>query len=179
LRSLPSICGYHDYYGHGVGMCQWGANVMADQGATSAEIAEHYYTNCKVSGAPEPPPEKANADIWTWNNYGELPGVAITLGDRYGITDSGGYLRFEDMLPGAYGLGARKEGYEEIARGETLLPGENEIDIAMEKEVPPEPPRPVPWWCPYATAFADWLNKLIACKCGLRPRPLAHRANGP
>jgi len=81
LRSVPCECGYYDYYGHGVGMCQWGAKIMADQGATSAEIAEHYYTNCKVGGAPEPPP------------------------------------------------------------------------------------RPAPWWCPYAMAFADWLDKLIACKC--------------
>lgn len=35
-------------YGHGVGMSQWGANVMAKQGKKYTEILEHYYTGVKV-----------------------------------------------------------------------------------------------------------------------------------
>jgi len=30
-------------YGHGVGMCQWGAKGMADQGYTARQILEYYY----------------------------------------------------------------------------------------------------------------------------------------
>ena len=30
-------------YGHGVGMCQWGAKGMAEQGATARQILDFYY----------------------------------------------------------------------------------------------------------------------------------------
>lgn len=35
-------------YGHGVGMSQYGADAMADNGATAHEILEHYYKNTKI-----------------------------------------------------------------------------------------------------------------------------------
>ena len=35
-------------YGHGVGLSQYGADYMARQGATFAEILEHYYTGCRL-----------------------------------------------------------------------------------------------------------------------------------
>ncbi|MDF2927468.1 MAG: stage sporulation protein [Paenibacillaceae bacterium] len=35
-------------YGHGVGMSQWGANGMAKQGKTAAEIIQHYYTGVQI-----------------------------------------------------------------------------------------------------------------------------------
>ena len=35
-------------YGHGVGMSQYGANVLAEEGATCQEILEHYYTGATV-----------------------------------------------------------------------------------------------------------------------------------
>jgi stage II sporulation protein D len=34
--------------GHGVGLCQWGANAMAKAGRTAAEILTHYYTGVTV-----------------------------------------------------------------------------------------------------------------------------------
>ena len=45
-------------YGHGVGMSQYGANVMAGEGKTYREILTHYYTGATVglyqaSSAPE------------------------------------------------------------------------------------------------------------------------------
>jgi stage II sporulation protein D len=30
-------------YGHGVGMCQWGAKAMAEQGYSARQILEFYY----------------------------------------------------------------------------------------------------------------------------------------
>lgn len=36
-------------YGHGVGMSQWGANVMAKNGATYKEILTHYYTGVDIT----------------------------------------------------------------------------------------------------------------------------------
>ncbi|MEG2959498.1 MAG: stage II sporulation protein D, partial [Oscillospiraceae bacterium] len=35
-------------YGHGVGMSQYGANVMAKNGAGYEEILKHYYTGVEV-----------------------------------------------------------------------------------------------------------------------------------
>jgi len=36
-------------YGHGVGMSQYGANAMAQEGSTWKEILEHYYPGCTIS----------------------------------------------------------------------------------------------------------------------------------
>lgn len=36
-------------YGHGVGMCQWGAKGMADKGYTYEQILEHYYPDATLS----------------------------------------------------------------------------------------------------------------------------------
>ncbi|MEW8994773.1 stage II sporulation protein D [Clostridium sp.] len=35
-------------FGHGVGMSQWGANVMASQGKSCEEILKHYYTGIEI-----------------------------------------------------------------------------------------------------------------------------------
>jgi stage II sporulation protein D len=35
-------------YGHGVGMCQWGAHDMAQQGADYVTILKHYYTGVEI-----------------------------------------------------------------------------------------------------------------------------------
>ncbi len=44
-RSVPCECGYTTMYGHGVGMCQRGAQAMAERGADYHEILSHYYTD--------------------------------------------------------------------------------------------------------------------------------------
>ena len=35
-------------YGHGVGMSQWGANIMAKEGNGYEEILKHYYTGINI-----------------------------------------------------------------------------------------------------------------------------------
>ena len=44
-------------WGHGVGMSQWGARIMADRGATYAEILSHYYTGLLPQKAPSVVPQ--------------------------------------------------------------------------------------------------------------------------
>jgi stage II sporulation protein D len=39
-------------FGHGVGMSQWGANLMAQQGKKAVEIVQYYYQGVKVEKAP-------------------------------------------------------------------------------------------------------------------------------
>ena len=48
-------------YGHGVGLCQFGANGMGRQGYGYAEILQHYYTGVTV--APAPSVEEARARL--------------------------------------------------------------------------------------------------------------------
>lgn len=48
LRSRPCSCGWTSYYGHGVGMCQYGMEAYAKQGWSYRQIIAHYYTNCSV-----------------------------------------------------------------------------------------------------------------------------------
>jgi stage II sporulation protein D len=56
LRSSTFTCEYKDDefvftvngYGHGVGMSQYGANYMAQQGFSYKEILKHYYTNVEI-----------------------------------------------------------------------------------------------------------------------------------
>ena len=49
LRSKSCACGYTSYFGHGVGMCQYGMNAYASQhGWNYVQIIEHYYDGCTV-----------------------------------------------------------------------------------------------------------------------------------
>lgn len=41
-------------FGHGIGMSQYGAYRMAEEGRTAAEILSHYYTGATVTTAPTP-----------------------------------------------------------------------------------------------------------------------------
>ena len=43
-----SITFHTQGYGHGVGMSQYGAKCMAEQGSSYQEILQHYYTGTKV-----------------------------------------------------------------------------------------------------------------------------------
>jgi stage II sporulation protein D len=36
-------------YGHGVGMCQWGARALAEQGKGAADIVRYYYRNIEIA----------------------------------------------------------------------------------------------------------------------------------
>ncbi len=62
LRSVTSPDPYNRLYGHGVGMSQVGAMVLADWGAGYADILRHYYTGLSVDRAvATPAPSAASA----------------------------------------------------------------------------------------------------------------------
>ena len=60
LRSATSTLTYADGtftfsvtgFGHGVGMSQYGADAMAEEGKTYSEILQHYYTGVTVEECP-------------------------------------------------------------------------------------------------------------------------------
>jgi hypothetical protein len=53
LRGVSCGCadeyGWTDYNGHGVGMCQYGAKVMAEQGFSYVNILKHYYSGVEIT----------------------------------------------------------------------------------------------------------------------------------
>lgn len=58
LSSVDCKCGFTDMKGHGVGMCQRGAIVMARQGGTFKDILAHYYKGVEiVQTQTDAPPE--------------------------------------------------------------------------------------------------------------------------
>ncbi len=61
LRSVTSPDPYNRLYGHGVGMSQVGAMVLADWGASYADILRHYYTGLSVDRAVATPTPTATA----------------------------------------------------------------------------------------------------------------------
>jgi hypothetical protein len=51
-RSVPCPADYESFFGHGVGMCQQGARVLAEGGQRYTEILMHYYSNVQVTKLP-------------------------------------------------------------------------------------------------------------------------------
>lgn len=43
-----NLCMSGTGYGHGVGLCQWGARAMAEEGNTSEEIVQYFYKNIRL-----------------------------------------------------------------------------------------------------------------------------------
>ena len=82
LKSLliePRMEGYNVIFdghgwGHGVGLCQWGASEMALQGRTVKEILEFYYPGATLYRLPEHPATAATGDApAAANRKGETP----------------------------------------------------------------------------------------------------------
>ncbi len=48
LRKTNCACGWTSYYGHGVGMCQYGMQAYSLQGLNYVQIIQHYYSGCTV-----------------------------------------------------------------------------------------------------------------------------------
>ncbi len=103
--SVACPCGFDEYYGHGVGMCQQGARTLATQGYGYAEILKHYYTGVTVNASP--PGVLSNASISatsgdtrtyftfqvTYESYdGTAPAIAevIVGGHAYGLARASG-----------------------------------------------------------------------------------------
>ena len=52
LQPVDCPCG-RPRNGHGVGLCQWGARALADQGLDYRAILRHYYTGVRLSSEPD------------------------------------------------------------------------------------------------------------------------------
>jgi hypothetical protein len=91
-------------YGHGVGMCQWGACGMARDGISYERILKHYYTDVALeSNAPR---EGALEGIAKEAGGRPIANAVVTLAgtDRDARTDAQGHFRFTDLPTGAYDI---------------------------------------------------------------------------
>ena len=71
-------------WGHGIGMSQWGAKALADQGATAQEIIQHFYTGTAVEAlleVPDPVLLGIGQDMSVMNIEPVGGGVRLTLGE--------------------------------------------------------------------------------------------------
>ena len=109
LRSVACDCGYSDYSGSGVGMCQRGAKAMADQGYSYLDILKHYYTGIEVASSSPAPAEQpflsfsdnfsTDSGEWTYvetvynvDTGEKCPGSAYCdLGNEYLVLTNSGY----------------------------------------------------------------------------------------
>ena len=140
LCNIPSEDSAHDgcradhdsegYFGHGVGMCQHGAQAMAEQGKTYVDILGHYYTGVELGSSSTEKAAQgiANGILWyfeekglTFANYSpidivvtdpdglriskqvnEIPGATYSEIDLDGDGDLDDQIRIPDRKIGEY-----------------------------------------------------------------------------
>jgi LysM repeat protein len=79
LQGVSCSCGRTTYFGHGIGMCQRGAQAMAERGSTFDQILRHYYQGIEILGLGEQkagnaPP--ANAQVYIVRSGDSLQTIA-------------------------------------------------------------------------------------------------------
>ncbi len=99
LRGVSCSCGRHAYFGHGIGMCQRGAQAMAQQGDTFDKVLRHYYQGIELLGldkpldrpvaapppGPPPPVPPANAITYVVQSGDTLGGIAAKFGTTWQV----------------------------------------------------------------------------------------------
>lgn len=113
-----------DQNGHGVGMTQWGAYGMAQEGNDYEEILEYYYTDIDVTTSSE----YQDRDIRVLLGETEQNSATIESGESYDIVDADG----EPVLEGLEGTteisyGSDGSGEFVITNGDTAATTENGI----------------------------------------------------
>lgn len=91
-------------YGHGVGMCQWGAKGMAEAGFSSDAILKHYYTGISIE--PLTPPRGTLEGVARTSDGRAVPDALVYVvgTDRVMRTDKTGRFRFQRLPVGDYDI---------------------------------------------------------------------------
>lgn len=107
-RDLVTIDG--EGWGHGVGMSQWGARIMADRGDSYSDILSHYYTGTEPVLAPEVVPTDVIVGLdWAKSSIPlTVTGYAKVEvdGEYFGLIDAGDWVILStplgiDIVPAA------------------------------------------------------------------------------
>lgn len=93
-------------WGHGVGLCQWGAEGQARLGRTFREILSYYYPGASVAGVPFSPPDGPEQPPVPGPSPGPRPGPAPSPGPLPVVVLDPGHGGSD---PGATGPGGETE----------------------------------------------------------------------
>ncbi len=102
-------------WGHGVGMSQWGARVLADEGSTYAEILAHYYGGLVPEVAPAFVPEEVVVGLAT-----ERQEIRVTTTGTADLVVNG--LAFGSVPAGTWIIRSTAGGLALIAASDTPPP---------------------------------------------------------
>lgn len=102
-------------WGHGVGMSQWGARAMADQGASHEEILTHYYTAVELAESPDFLPETVVVGL----DWGEAA-VTVTVDGLAEVSVNG--ISFVSLPTGEWMVRSVPGGISVTAVGDTPPP---------------------------------------------------------
>ena len=88
LTGVACPCGRTRYYGHGIGMCQRGAQTMAERdGKTFDQILRHYYQGIELLGRDNVPSQPtvrpANAELYVIQRGDTLSAIATRFGTTW------------------------------------------------------------------------------------------------
>jgi SpoIID/LytB domain protein len=75
---------YGSGWGHGVGMSQWGANGLAQQGWSATRILEHYYSHTNVTRAPAGSPTQIRVGLTQGRSVMHLTAQGGPVALRFG-----------------------------------------------------------------------------------------------
>ncbi len=142
-RSVSCVCGYNSMYGHGVGMCQRGAAAMAGQGATAAEILNHYYKGIEIAEAESIPRQEFRTSLVLGRVVDAegkpLSGFRLLLKGQAGRIDKGttndGRFWFSNLPAGEWELKVKGK---PVRYYELNTDGRNTVELqVVVPEVPP------------------------------------------
>jgi len=84
---LEKICVTGGGFGHGVGMSQWGAGMMASMGYSYDEILKHYYTGIQTVTAPVTLTNELNQDTETLVFYTKNKNTVLKIENKFQFTN--------------------------------------------------------------------------------------------
>ena len=100
-------------WGHGVGMSQWGAQIMAKNGSDYDEILSHYYTGTAPRVAPSVVPETVIVGL----DWGRVA-IPVTLSGSARVFVNGAY--FATLLRGEWMIRSTPFGIDVVPAGPTM-----------------------------------------------------------
>jgi nucleoid-associated protein YgaU len=126
LQGTECPCGRTSYFGHGIGMCQRGAQALAKGGKKFEQILRHYYRDIELLGFGKKPPSPrpANALLYTVKRGDSLAKIARAFGLEWEAI----YLANRDLITDPNKL---KTGWELVIPNGTTEEGMPEFYVVQ------------------------------------------------
>lgn len=172
-RGVSCPCGFTSLNGHGVGMCQEGARVLAANGADYRQILTHYYSGVQVNAPPQAvlsngrvyPNDGDSTTRFTYEvrySGGDSPvatnlyidGYSYNMEANSATVEGGTLYRYQTSLqPGEHTYGFH---FEDGYNLSTNLPPSGSLNGPTVRVRSTELPTPAPTPTPDGTLAAQW-----------------------